>query len=116
MSCCPEWTASQSPGGCAPTKEVEGGKTIYEVETVVNGKTRDFLVDSNGKLLEVEEGTTLQSIPAPARAAIQKAATGGKVTKVEVVTKDGKTTYAAVVSKGGKDTEIAVAADGSAVK
>src|SRR5579864_3761297 len=50
------------------SKEIEGGKTLYEVETIANGKSRDMLVDPTGAIVEVEEQATLDSIPAPAKA------------------------------------------------
>ena len=58
------------------TKEVENGKTEYEAELTVNGHGKDISFDSEGKVVAVEEEVTLQSLPAPARAAIQKAAEG----------------------------------------
>lgn len=36
------------------SKEVENGKTFYEIETIVNGKSRDLLVDPSGQIVEVE--------------------------------------------------------------
>src|SRR6266404_5698627 len=48
-------------------REVENGKTFYEAETSVNGHGRDLLFDSAGALVEIEEETPLDSIPAPAR-------------------------------------------------
>ena len=53
-------------------KETEHGVAQYEVETMLNGKHRDFNVDTKGKLLLVEEETTLDAIPAAAKAAILK--------------------------------------------
>jgi CheY-like chemotaxis protein len=38
-------------------KETEHGVTQYEVETMLNGKHRDFEVDTKGALLVVEEGS-----------------------------------------------------------
>lgn len=40
-------------------KETEDGITQYEVETIVNGKHRDFNVDTKGALLVVEEETRI---------------------------------------------------------
>jgi Na+-transporting NADH:ubiquinone oxidoreductase subunit NqrC len=97
-------------------KEVEKGKTMYEVETKVNGLGRDLLFDANGKLVTVEEETTLDKIPAAAKAAIEKKAGTGKITKVETVTQGSVVSYEAVVNKKGKNTEVAVNADGSAHK
>ena len=97
-------------------KEVENGKTFYEAETSVNGHGRDLLFDSAGALVEIEEETPLDSIPAPARAAIEKKAAGGKITKVEILTKGQTIVYEAAITKGGKKSEIVVAADGSIAK
>jgi len=95
------------------SKEVEKGKTMYEVETKVNGKTRDLLLDSTGKVVEVEEEVDINSIPAAAKQAIEKKATGGKVKRVETVTKGSVVTYEAAIQKNGKSSEIMVNADGS---
>ena len=97
-------------------QEVEKGKTFYEAETIVNGKSRDILFDGNGALVEVEEETTLDSIPAAAKGALEKAAAGGKITKVETVTAGSKVKYEAAITKGRKKSEFAVGADGSVVK
>jgi uncharacterized membrane protein YkoI len=93
--------------------ELENGKTFYEAETRVNGRGRDVLIDANGAVVEIEEEVTLDSLPAAARAAIEKSASGGKITKVELVTKGKIVTYEAALLKGGKKSEIIVAADGS---
>ena len=100
------------------SKEVEKGVTQYEVETVLNGKHRDFNVDAAGKLLVVEEEVDIAGIPAAARAAIEKKVAGGKLGMVETVTKgDGVTLYeAAYTSKTGKKGTILVKADGTETK
>ncbi len=97
-------------------KEVENNKTVYELETKVNGHGRDLMIDAAGTVLSVEEEVTLDGIPAGARAAIQKKAAGGKVTKVEILTEGKVVSYEAAVVKNGKTSEVAVKADGSAVK
>src|SRR5260370_27726139 len=72
--------------------ETWNGKVQYEVETMLNGKHRDFEVDTTkGALLAVEEETALDSVPAAAKAAIEKKVAGGKLGMVEIVTKDGNT-------------------------
>ena len=98
------------------SKEVEKGKTMYEVETTVNGKSRDLLIDASGGLVSVEEPVPIESIPAPARAALEKLATGGKIKSVETVTKGQTVIYEAVIAKGLKKSEVMVAADGSVQK
>jgi len=66
------------------TKEVENGKTTYEVETTVNGHTRDLIFDPAGKLLIAEEEVSISAVPAPVKAAFEAR---GKVLLVETVTK-----------------------------
>src|SRR3974377_2097748 len=97
-------------------KEIEGGKTTYEAETKVNGRARDVKIDESGAVVAIEEEVALDSIPAAAKAAIEKQAAGGKIRKVESVTKGNTVTYEAAVTINGKKSEIAVAADGSPVK
>ena len=97
------------------SKEVEGGKTVYEVETKVNGKSRDLLLDATGAVIEVEEEVEMNSLPVGAREAIQRKIGGGKLKKVEAVTKGSSVSYeASYVGKLGKTAEFAVNADGTA--
>lgn len=99
------------------SKEVEKGKTLYEVETKVNGMTRDLMLDKSGTVVSVEEEVALDSIPAPAKAAIQKRAVGETIEKVEKLTEGSKVSYeAALKTKSGKKTETNVNADGSVHK
>jgi hypothetical protein len=96
-------------------KEVEGGKTLYEVETVLNGHTRDILFDPAGTVVEVEEEIANDAVPPAAMKALMAR---GKVTKVETVTK-GKSVAAyesTVKTKAGKNVEVAVDAQGTPVK
>jgi uncharacterized membrane protein YkoI len=98
------------------SKETEKGVIQYEVETILDGN-RDFNVDAKGKLLVVEEETDLATIPAPARAAIEKKAAGGKIGMVELFMRGGETLYeAAYTSKDGKKHEVLVKADGTETK
>jgi len=93
--------------------EVEHGRTIYEVEMTVNGHGKDVSMDASGTVIEVEEEVALDSLPAAARKAIEKAAAGGKIAKVEKVTGGKETAYEAALRKDGKRSEVRVSADGS---
>ncbi len=89
----------------------------YEVETKLDGKGRDLTFDENGSLLEVEQEVNLDSIPRPAREAIQKKVAGRTIKKVESVTRGSRTGYEAdVKTPDGGNQEVAVNADGSAHK
>ena len=99
------------------SREVEGGKTSYEAETKVNGKSRDVSIAEDGRIISTEDVVSLNSIPAPARAAIEKEAAGGKITVVEKVTTGPDVKYeASIMPKSGNKKEIAFTADGSLVK
>ena len=98
-------------------KETEHGVAQYEVETMVNGKHRDFNVDTKGVLVVVEEETTIDAIPAAAKAAIEKKVGSGKLGLVEIMTKGTATFYeAAYTNKAGKKLEVLVKPDGTESK
>jgi uncharacterized membrane protein YkoI len=96
--------------------EMNKGKKVYEAELTIAGHSKDVTFDADGHVVSVEEETTLASIPAPAREAIQSAAGKGKVTEVETVTEGGKIFYEAQVKTGGKKSEVKVDAAGASVK
>ena len=110
--------AEQSKGATVRgyTKEVEHGQTRYEVATVKDGKTRDVEMDANGNVTEVEQEVSLDSIPASARTALQKAAASGKITKVESVTSGSKVNYEATIHTGKRHIEIQVDSNGQRQK
>src|SRR5437867_10057164 len=91
-------------------KENEHGVEQYEIETTLNGKARDFNVAADGRLLVVEEATTLDAIPAAAKGAIKKTVAGGTVTTVETFAKPGKPLLyeAAYRDANGKRHEVLV--------
>src|SRR5437868_9730834 len=95
------------------SKETENGKTTYEVEMVVNGHTKDVEVDASGAVLEIEEEVAMDSLPANVKAGLTAKAAGGKILKVESLTKNGKlVAYEAKVETAGKRSEVQVGPDG----
>ncbi|MBI3469901.1 MAG: hypothetical protein HY013_00925, partial [Candidatus Solibacter usitatus] len=84
--------AEQSKGAIVRglAKEVEDGKTFYEVELKVKGRTRDVLIDPTGAVVSVEQEVALDSMPGAARAASEKGAGKGRIVLVESVTAGGK--------------------------
>jgi hypothetical protein len=96
--------------------ETMDGATVYEVELTIRGRTRDMIVDGQGKIVVVEDQVALDEIPAGARAAIERAIGKGKLTRVEKVTRGATTFYEGHVAHGPNLTEVAVDADGKPVK
>ena len=93
--------------------EREHGKIVYEAETVVNNRTRDLQIASDGTLTEIEEEVVIEALKTPVRTAITSRAKDWKVTKVESLTKNGKlVAYEATMTRSGRSREIQVGPDG----
>jgi len=96
------------------SSEKEKGKTVYELETLVNGRTRDLMIDAAGKVYVVEEQLDADKAPAPVRAALEAK---GKIVTLESVQENGTTTYEGRVQpKTGKKITLELDANGKPVK
>lgn len=107
--------AAQSAGATVKgfSKENENGQTYYEAEMVVNGHSKDILIDAKGAIVEVEEEVAMNALPADVKAGLEAKAGDGKLGKVETITKKDKlVAYEAKVTKSGKTSEIQVGPDG----
>lgn len=107
--------ASQTEGATIRgfSEEKENGQTLYEAKLLVNGHKKNVLMDSNGKVVEVEEQVELDSLPAAVRDGLKAKAGKGKIIKVESLTKHGKlVAYEAKVMTDGKKSEVQVGSDG----
>src|SRR5947209_12710424 len=98
-------------------QEVENGKTYYEVELTVNGHSKDVSMDPDGKVVEIEEEVALTSLPEAVHKGLTDQAKGGKITRVESLTKGGKlVAYEAQVVNDKQRSEIQVGPDGNPLK
>jgi uncharacterized membrane protein YkoI len=96
------------------TKETEKGKTVYEVASLVNGRTRDFMIDATGKVYQVEEQLDADKAPAPVRSALEAQ---GTILVLESVNENGVTTYEGQVkTKAGKKLTMELDAAGKPIK
>ena len=110
--------AKQSKGATVRgfSQEKENGQTYYEAELMVNGHTKDVLVDANGAVVEIEEQVATGSLPAAVRQGLQDKAGKGKLVKVETLTKKDKlVAYEGKVLTNGKTSEVQVGPDGRAL-
>jgi hypothetical protein len=98
--------------------EVEHGQRFYEASLIVSGHSKDILIDRNGKIVEVEEEVTMDSLPASVQDAVKKAAGGGgTIELVESLTKNGRlVAYEGHVKRGKKRFEIQVGPNGEKLK
>ena len=96
------------------SSEKENGKTVYELETLVNGRTRDLMIDAAGKVYVVEEQLDVDKAPPAVKAALEAK---GKIVTLESVVENGKTRYEGQVqTKAGKKVAFEVDADGKPYK
>jgi uncharacterized membrane protein YkoI len=107
--------AAQSQGATLRgfSEEQENGQTCYEAKLLVGNHKKDILIDANGAIVEVEEEVAADTLPQEVRDGLNAQASGGKLLKVEAITKHDKlVAYEARVLKGGKKTEVEVGPDG----
>ena len=95
------------------SQELDHGVPYYEAELTVAGHHKDFLMDTRGNVVEVEEVVALDSLPVSVRDGLQARAREGNVRTVESISKLGKlVAYEAHVVKDGKRSEIQVGPEG----
>ena len=107
--------AQQSQGATIRgfSKEVEHGRTTYEMELTVAGRSKDVTMDSTGAVIEVEEQVALDSLAPAVQQAIKAQAGTATIGTVERLTKGDKVVaYEAHVTANGKRREIQVGPNG----
>jgi hypothetical protein len=101
--------------GCV--KDVSAGKTTYEVELLTSHGSKDVTFSPTGDVLEIEEQVDAAALPPAVAAAFAKAASGGKLGKVESLTRQSQLIgYESTVVKDGKHRELAFRPDGTPMK
>lgn len=87
----------------------------YQVNTRVDGKYHDLVINEKGQLLAVKDETDLSSLPAAAKGAIEKRAASAKIVTLEKVTENGQVSYGAVMKDEAQGTfvNVRVAPDGT---
>ena len=99
------------------SKEVEKGKTVYEVESVEGKMTRDATYSADGKVMVVEESVEMKDVPAAVQQALEKKYPKAKVNKAEKLMEGGTVGYEfKVTTAEGKKAEVKFDAAGKEVK
>jgi len=109
--------------------EEENGVMVYDIEFKNGAVEQEMDLTADGTILEITLVVEAKAVPAAAMKAIEKAAEGGKITRIENIdvryeTKDGKavklatpiTHFAAEIAKGDATSEVTVNPDGTPVK
>jgi hypothetical protein len=93
--------------------ETERGVTFYEAELVVDGRSKDVLIDAAGAVVEIEEEVGLDALPARVREALLRHAGRSQIVRVESVTRNGSpVAYEARIQTVAKQYEIEVDSEG----
>jgi len=97
--------------------EKENGKIFYEVEMMVNGHSKDILMDSKGEIVEVEEEVAMAELTPDVKSGLLAKAGAAKIVKIESIVKKGQlVAYEAQVEKGVKKSEIQVGPEGKTLQ
>jgi putative PepSY-like beta-lactamase-inhibitor len=97
-------------------KEVEKGKTSYEISSTEGETRRDVLFYADGRLIVVEEVVPFSSVPEPVQRAVKGRYPGGEVTLAEKLIRDGAVLYEFRIRDGSKQVEIVLDGGGNEVK
>lgn len=87
------------------SKEVENGATLYEVESIHNGRNRDVLYKSSGEVVVVEETLPMAEIPAAVQSALKAQFPKAQAVKAEKLT-TGSTVEYEFQLKGAAKKEV----------
>jgi hypothetical protein len=95
------------------TKEVEDGKTTYEVELEIKDRSVDVALKADGTILEIEREVPFDELPKAVKKKLAAKYPDAKIEKAEEVTKgeDGPVTYEVAIQ-----TKVVLTAKGKIVK
>lgn len=97
-------------------KDVEDGKTTYEVALTYKESKYEVGVTEEGKIIEVEKTIPVADLPKAVTAAVNKKYPEGKLKSAEEITADEKINYEVVVVNGDKTLEMLIDPKGKVLK
>lgn len=96
----------------AVKKELDKGRTVYEVETRDGKVSRDFVVKPDGTILETEEGMELSAVPPKVMDAVKARRPKAVIIGAEKLARGADVLYELVLQEGGRKSELSVNAAG----
>ena len=93
--------------------ETENGKTYYEIESKEGTISRDLLFEPNGKIVEIEEKISYDSLPAPVQDSIKSKYGRNSFVSAERITRNNQTTYGIILRIKNRNQEKIFNPDGS---
>jgi Putative beta-lactamase-inhibitor-like, PepSY-like len=95
-------------------KETEGGKTVWEVESIDNGLARDLVYNPDGTVVEFEEQIDPAVLPAAVSGALKATYPKATITKAEKLMKGTVLTYELAL-KGAAVKSVEITPEGKLV-
>jgi hypothetical protein len=96
------------------SKEVDTGKTTWEVESTDGGLARDLVYNPDGTVVDIEEAVALETLPAVVTAAVKAQQPKATITKAEKLFRADKWTYELTL-KGAAKPSIELTPEGKVV-
>ena len=90
------------------SSEKEGGKTVYEIESMDGPQRRDLLYEADGKVISTEELIPNAQIPKPVTDAVAVKYPKAPIVSAEKLTDKDGTRYELVVKVAGKNKSVEV--------
>ncbi len=97
------------------SKEVENGKTTYEVSVVSGSSKKDAVFNPDGSLAAIEEVVAVSALPVQVRDAVSARYPGSTLRKAEKITSGDQVQYEVALAKAAKK-EVLLSAEGKIVK
>lgn len=95
------------------SKEVEDGKTTYELSLKDAGRAIDVSAKPDGSIVEIEKEIDPKDLPAAVSAAVKAKYAGATMKKAEEIIEGDETEYEVVIATGdGKTIELKLEANG----
>jgi uncharacterized membrane protein YkoI len=86
----------------AAVKEVEDGKTTYELTLKYKGDSIDLVIKPDGTLVAIEKLLDAKDLPKPVTAAINAKYPGASIKKAEELTQEGVVSYEVSITTADK--------------
>ena len=97
-------------------KEVDDGKTIYEIGLEHAGSKIDVSLKEDGTIVSIEKEIAAADLPKPVRDAIKGKYPAGTIKKAEDVTENGKRVFEVILNVGDKQREVVLDPSGKIVE
>jgi hypothetical protein len=98
------------------SREIEKGKTAYEIASVEGETGRDVMFHPDGTTISVEETIAFGSAPEPVQRVVKERYPGGEIVRAEKITREGTVSYEFGIRHGRKNVEIILDPGGNEVK